>query len=191
MKKYSFGEKIREIRERKKTPLKEAAKGMGISGSLLSQIERNKVSPSIDTLLSIADFLEIDLDYLFREYRQKREIRVIKKGSRSVLKIDKVVYQKLSSSVYPGESYDFESILIEIAPGERKGSREFGHIGKEVGFILSGSGEFSYGTQTYGLEEGDSISFSSDIPHTLINTGKYVLKAIWIISPPKVFLSRQ
>lgn len=191
MDKYQFGEKIRRIRERKKISLKQAAAGIQVSDSLLSQIERNKVSPSIDTLLAIADYLEIDLDYLFRDFRQKREIDVVKNKSRSTLKIDNVFYQKLSKSVYPGEAYDFESILIDIAPGQEKGTDEFGHIGKEVGFILKGNAEFSYGSQVYILEEGDSISFSSDIPHKLVNTGDGPLQAIWIISPPRIFSNRE
>ena len=187
MEKYFFGEKIRLIRERKNISLKTAAAGAQISDSMLSQIERNKVSPSIDTLLSIADFLEIDLDYLFKEFKQTREIKVIKNDSRATLKIENVIYQELSNSVYPGELYDFESIRLEIGPGLSKGSEEFGHIGKEVGIILSGKGELHYGNKKYNLSEGDSISFSSDIPHSLINTGDEILSAIWIISPPRIF----
>lgn len=190
MRKYFFGEKIREIRGRKKISLKDAAKGIKVSDSLLSQIERNKVSPSIDTLLAIAEYLEIDLDYLFKEFRQTRDIHVVKKDSRDILKVDNVIYQKLSDSVYPGEAYDFESILLEIKPGQQKGDDDFGHIGKEVGIIISGNGELQYGNHTYLLEEGDSISFSSDIPHKLINTGRNTLQAIWIISPPRIFNKR-
>ena len=58
--KYKFGEKLRIVRERKGMTLKEVARQAGVSESLISQIERNRVSPSIDTLLQIADVLEID-----------------------------------------------------------------------------------------------------------------------------------
>jgi mannose-6-phosphate isomerase-like protein (cupin superfamily) len=36
------------------------------------------------------------------------------------------------------------------------------------------------------LKEGDSINFASSIPHVLRNTGKRPLRAIWIITPPKM-----
>ena len=49
--KYTFGEKLRTVRERKGLTLKEVAGQAGVSESLVSQIERNKVSPSVDTLL--------------------------------------------------------------------------------------------------------------------------------------------
>jgi mannose-6-phosphate isomerase-like protein (cupin superfamily) len=44
-----------------------------------------------------------------------------------------------------------------------------------------------YGTETYSLESGDSISFSSDIPHVLRNSGTGKLKAYWVVTPPKGF----
>ena len=80
--KYKFGEKLRTVRERKKLTLKDVAFEAGVSESLISQIERNKVSPSIDTLLLIADVLDIDYDYLFSDYRQKRKVAIVRKKDR-------------------------------------------------------------------------------------------------------------
>ena len=74
---FRFGEKLRTVRERKGYTLKVVAQAAGVSESLVSQIERNRVSPAIDTLLSLADALEIDLEYLFEEYRRERPVRVI------------------------------------------------------------------------------------------------------------------
>ena len=62
---YQFGEKLRAAREKKHLTLKTVALQAGVSESLVSQIERNKVSPAIDTLLSLASVLEINLEYLF------------------------------------------------------------------------------------------------------------------------------
>ena len=78
-------------------------------------------------------------------------------------------------------------MLIEIESGGQKGDIEYGHPGNEIGIILSGKGELLYGTETYILNKGDSLSFSSDIPHILRNSGDDVMKAIWIITPPRVF----
>ena len=59
---FRFGEKLRKVRERKGLTLKVVAQQAGVSESLVSQIERNKVSPAIDTLLSLADVLDISLN---------------------------------------------------------------------------------------------------------------------------------
>jgi putative glutamine amidotransferase len=56
---YNFGEKIRSVRERRSLTLREVAEIAGVSESLVSQIERNRVSPAIDTLLALADALGI------------------------------------------------------------------------------------------------------------------------------------
>jgi transcriptional regulator with XRE-family HTH domain len=60
---FKFGEKIRAVRERRSLTLREVAEQAGVSESLVSQIERNRVSPALDTLLSIADVLDLDLEY--------------------------------------------------------------------------------------------------------------------------------
>ena len=62
-----FGEKIREVRERKGLTLKAVASQAGVSESLVSQIERGRVYPAIDTLLCLARVLDIRLQYLFEE----------------------------------------------------------------------------------------------------------------------------
>ncbi|MDR0598270.1 MAG: helix-turn-helix domain-containing protein, partial [Treponema sp.] len=76
---YNFGEKIREVRERRSLTLREVAEKAGVSESLVSQIERNRVSPAIDTLLALADALDLDLEYLFSDYRRERSVRIMRR----------------------------------------------------------------------------------------------------------------
>ena len=79
---YQFGEKLRAVRERKHLTLKAVAAHAKVSESLVSQIERNKVSPAIDTLLDIADALDISLEFLFEEYSRRRPVSVIHREDR-------------------------------------------------------------------------------------------------------------
>ena len=79
---YHFGEKLRQVREHKGYTLKVVAQKAGVSESLVSQIERNHVSPAIDTLLALADVLDINLEFLFDEYRKKRPVQVIRATER-------------------------------------------------------------------------------------------------------------
>ena len=74
---YHFGEKLRQVREKKGYTLKVVAQKAGVSESLVSQIERNHVSPAIDTLLALADVLDINLEFLFEEYRKVRPVTII------------------------------------------------------------------------------------------------------------------
>jgi len=186
-KEYSFGEKIRIIRERKQITLRQVAEAALISESMVSQIERNKVSPSIDTLLSIADFLDIDIEYLFSDYKKSGKVIITRKNRGNILKSDASTYSQLCSIPRTETSAPVEAVWLEIESGKEKGNIEYGHRGSEIGIIIEGEGSLTYGTEEYSLAEGDSISFSSDIPHILKNTGNKTLKAIWVLSPPRIF----
>ena len=183
--KYKFGEKLRTVRERKKLTLKDVALQAGVSESLISQIERNKVSPSIDTLLLIADVLDIDYEYLFNDYRQKRKVAIIRKNDRASITSNKMIIQQLS---VPGEGtaeYAMDAFSLQISVGGEKGDREYGHTGWEFGVILKGQAELIYGNESYALGEGDSISFPSDSPHLFKNSGDTILEAIWVVTPAR------
>ncbi|GAB6094911.1 cupin domain-containing protein [Desulfatiferula olefinivorans] len=189
--KYMFGGKLREVRERKNITLKEVARRAGVSESLVSQIERNKVSPSIDTLLTIADVLDIDHEYLFTEYKRIKQVSIVRRGQGSTLALGRVTLRQLSRVGELSDDHAVEAFMLEIGVGSEKGDLEYGHTGKEFGIILEGSCDLVYGTSTYRLDEGDSVSFSSDIPHTLKNTGDQVLKALWVITPPRLLFARK
>jgi len=187
--KYRFGEKLRLVREKRGMTLKSVALKAQVSESLVSQIERNRVSPSIDTLFTIADVLEIDLDYLFRDFKQNKKVDLVREEERESIVTPQVTYRQLSVIEDHFEEYSIEAFLMEINPQGEKGSTDYGHVGREFGYIMEGKGELLYGTETYPLKKGDSIAFSSDIPHIFRNTGKGVLKAIWVITPPRMIFS--
>lgn len=185
---FPFGDKIRAVRERKQLTLKVVAQRAGVSESLISQIERNKVSPSIDTLLTLADVLDIDLEYLFQNYKKNKQVGLVRAAERDSRIMGKVRYQQLTTLLDDMGEDAIEALLLEIPVGEEKGDLEYGHTGKELGFILEGEGELVYGTERYALGTGDSISFSSDIPHILKNTGNTVMRAVWVTTPPRMFV---
>ncbi len=185
---YRFGEKLRSVRERKGLTLKTVAKEAGVSESLVSQIERNKVSPAIDTLLNLADVLDINLEFLFEEYRKNRPVKIIRKDDRRKIKDDEVVYEEIARAQEKDEKNGLESYIISIPPGGTTHRGSYGHLGYEFGFILLGQAEFHYESLTYSLSEGDSISFSAASPHILLNSGSTELQALWVVSPPQRFI---
>ncbi|HOV63407.1 MAG TPA: XRE family transcriptional regulator [Spirochaetia bacterium] len=187
---YHIGETIREIRERKGETLKSVAQAVGVSESLLSQIERNRVSPSLDTLISIADVLEIDPDYLFKDFKRSKEITLVHRGKGKRLVLQKAVYEACAPHILHAGADSVEVVFIDLPPGGEKGNSEFGHQGTETGIILSGEGSLTYGATTYSLTKGDSVSFPSDMPHILKNTGTDNLEGLWLISPPRIFIAK-
>ncbi|HZK19157.1 MAG TPA: XRE family transcriptional regulator [Treponemataceae bacterium] len=185
---YRFGEKIRKVREQKGQTLKVVAQSAGVSESLVSQIERNRVSPAIDTLLALADVLDINLEYLFEEYRRNRPVQIVRSTERRTIKEEEIVYEELANPSKNKEIHAVESYIVIVPPGEQTHRGSYGHLGREIGFILEGGAQFTYEANEYFLEKGDSISFSACSPHVLINPYKTSLRALWVVTPPQRFI---
>ncbi len=59
------GSRVREERLRQKIGVRELARRVGVSASLISQVELGKASPSVGTLYAIVNELGVSLDQLF------------------------------------------------------------------------------------------------------------------------------
>ena len=124
--KYKFGNKLRTMREKKKITSKEVADRAGVSESLISQIERNKVSPAIDTLLQIVEILGIDLEYLFQDFKKNRNVTLVHQSQRNRIVQGGVTYEQLVQTSPQVESeHGIEAYLMTIAIGESSGSCEY------------------------------------------------------------------
>ena len=185
---FRFGEKIRTVRERKGYTLKVVAQRAGVSESLVSQIERNKVSPAIDTLLVLADVLDINLEFLFEEYRRERPVQIIHSQERRTVEEEAIIYEELAKPTESDGNHSLESYIVKIPPNCQTLRGSYGHLGRELGFIISGKGQLQYESKTYDLEEGDSVSYSASSPHTLVNVGDEPLTALWVVTPPQRFV---
>ena len=53
------------------------------------------------------------------------------------------------------------------------------HQGREYGLLLSGRLTVHLGFDTYHLEEGDSISFDSSVPHLYVNESDQPARGAW------------
>ena len=187
---YHFGEKLRSVREHKGYTLKVVAQKAGVSESLVSQIERNHVSPAIDTLLALADVLDINLEFLFEEYRKERPVTVIRSDERPSMFEDDIIYEELARPADSAKESSFESYMLKIPAGSHTHRGSYGHIGREFGIIVKGKARLTYGTREYILEEGDSVSYSSAAPHLVENVGDTELTAIWVVSPAQRFIEK-
>ncbi|MEW5952136.1 MAG: helix-turn-helix transcriptional regulator [Bacillota bacterium] len=69
----SIGRKIRKLRQEQDLTLKELAARVGISLSYLSDIERNRSNPSVDTLQSIASALGKPSGYFLDDEKKEAQ----------------------------------------------------------------------------------------------------------------------
>lgn len=175
-----LGGKIRKLREIMGMTATDVAEKAEVTPSLISQIERNIANPSLATLKKIADVLKTPLSFLFSE--ENNVSPVIRRNERRKITLgnnDSVIQELLS----PDSNSQMEFLYITYEEGAS--SEGFvTHHGEECGLVLQGQLELALGTEVYTLEEGDSIYFKSDIPHSFKNTGSEPLKLVWVITPP-------
>jgi transcriptional regulator with XRE-family HTH domain len=61
----AVGQRLRDERQRQRIGLRELARRVGVSASLISQIELGRATPSVGTLYAIVNELDMSLDELF------------------------------------------------------------------------------------------------------------------------------
>src|SRR5436190_21289258 len=67
----NLGQRLREAREEKKIGLRELARTLGVSPSLISQIETGKTEPSINTLFAIVSELGLSVNEIVFDAKQE------------------------------------------------------------------------------------------------------------------------
>lgn len=179
------GTRVRLLRKNQTLTLEELSQRSGVSTGLLSQIERGKGNPSFNALVRIAHGLSTPIAQLLHHDREHSP--VVRRDQRRSLDLHtngNEEIQAIHELLTPGLDQLVEAVWIEAPPGYTTEGQAFTHAGEEFGIVLSGTHEVHVGDVCYVLEAGDSISYSSTIPHWYRNPGPEPVTAIWVITPP-------
>ncbi|MDE2318858.1 MAG: cupin domain-containing protein [Rhodospirillales bacterium] len=176
------GEKLRELRTRRKLGIRELAARSGVSHSAISLIERNRMSPSVETLGAILDALGTTLTGFFSDLQSKLPYKPFYRAEEFVEigNINSISYRML------GIDHPNRQILMlheTYAPGADTGNA-FHHAAQEAGMVLKGSLEITVGTRTSILQKGDGYYFDSSEPHRFRNLGEQTAEILSAVTPP-------
>jgi len=181
--KAKLGALLRAIRSARHLTIKDVAAKAKISSSLLSQIERNRISPSLDTLLQILESYGIPPNKFFKDYETNSRVEIIRRNDRKIYHRKGFKYEKLCGDSQAKGNYSFNAFFLELAPGQLRGDENDGHLGRELGIVVKGSATLVYGEETHEIHKGDSVSFFSEIPHTIRNSSDKIFQAYWVVTP--------
>ncbi len=184
----TLGARIHQLRLDRDLTLEAVASRSGCSLGTLSEIERGLGNPSFTTLVKIAHALSVSVGRLVEidEDAEPPVSPVVRKDRRrrlnphNVVPGDGTTYELLT----PDLNRALEVLHLTVRPGTSTEATPFVHEGEEVGYILKGVQEVHVDGVTHTLEAGDSIAYSSSVPHWYRNPSAEVLEAIWIITPP-------
>lgn len=181
--KTKLGALLRAIRSSRHLTIKEVAAKAGVSSSLLSQIERNRISPSLDTLLQILEVYGVPPNKFFKDYETNSRVEIIRRDDRKIYQRKGFKYEKLCGDSQIKGNHSFNAFFLELSPGQQRGDESNGHLGRELGIVVEGSAQLVYGDETYEIHQGDSVSFFSEIPHVIKNSSDQVFRAYWVVTP--------
>jgi len=194
-----MGERLREARRARSLSLRTLAERLGVSPSLISQIETGRANPSGSTLYAIAAELDVSLDELLFNDRRPPEPAapartemsstsgtmapappVQRAADRHSIRLASGVnWERLTTLSEPG--VEFLHVTYEVGGASSPPDAFQRHPGHEWGYVLSGRLQVRIGFDEYVLEPGDAISINSSIPHRLATLGEEPVHAIWFV----------
>ena len=177
-----IGVHLRELRSRRKLTVRELAARSGVSHATISLVERDKTSPSVDTLAAMLDALGTTLVGFFDDIRQSMPCSPFYSNEDLV----EIGNAKAISYRMLGANHANRKILMlreTYGIGAETGVA-FSHTAQETGFVLRGSVEVTIGTEARVLKEGDGYYFDSQTPHRFRNVGDTVAEVISAVTPP-------
>ena len=180
----SLGASIRTARRDAGLKLREVAAATGLSISYLSQIERDLLTPSVGALRRIAGAVDIPagaLAFAAGSRRGKASVSIVRRQARKRVAFadTNIAYELLTPDVQGRVSV----MTLSVPPGAESGAA-FSHPGEDIVVVQQGALMVEVGGLWHEIEAGDSIRFSSEIPHRWRNGAGEPAEALWISSPP-------
>lgn len=163
----SIGERIKSLRNERNMTLAELSQKTSLSTSYLSQLERDKTTPSLSSLVEIANALDVNVRYFFEEERNAELAFVTRKSLAPFQEIDVSTAQEL-----PLTPVDEPSRLRVWQYNLAKGtilSVEAEEEGEIFCFVLDGEVTLEIGEEKIVLTAGDSAAFAATQSHILMN----------------------
>lgn len=191
-----MGDRLRRARTARGLSLRTVAKRLGVSPSLISQVETGRAKPSVSTLYALANELGISLDELMfvdapmppaagpnggdlLDDPLPRE-PVQRASSRVSIRLDSgVQWERLTTESL--RHVDFLYVTYEVGGASSPADAYQRHKGQEWGYVLSGTLTVNIGFDVFVVGPGDAITFDSSVPHRLSNDGDEPVRAVWFV----------
>jgi transcriptional regulator with XRE-family HTH domain len=199
-----IGTRLKEERERVRISQRELARRLGVSASLISQIETGKVQPSVPTLYALVRELGGTFDeIMFGEPMPAADgqvtdvaldaprpaprssilnhppVPLIQRGHdrKTIQFTSGVRWERLTAESVPG----FEFLFVSYEPGAESGppGNFQRHTGREWCYIVAGTLTIDVGFESFELGQGDAITYDSATPHRLENRGETTVESVW------------
>lgn len=186
-----IGDRLRDERVKAGISQRELARRLGLSPSMISQLESGVSKPSVGTLYAIVTELNLSLDRVIRGEDYEESAHSSPTDDQSVSPLvhpDDRQSLDLASGVrweeltaVSEDGVDFLHATYEVGGASTPDESLMRHHGREYGYVMTGVLGIQIGFEEYVLHPGDSIAFDSTRPHRLFNMGDEPVHAIWFV----------
>jgi transcriptional regulator with XRE-family HTH domain len=189
-----LGSRIRRIRTAEANMTIEAlASAAGVSVSLISQIERGRAEPSLNSLRRIGAALGVPIARFFVGDDGASEGESDRLGRRLVVRRDERKHLRIPESditwqlLVPDLNRKLEVLWGDVEPGAvtpPPGREPSQHVGEEVLVILEGKLTVWIDGEEFEIGPGDSMALDPSLPHRIENRGKKTVRMVIALTPP-------
>ena len=170
---------LRALREKAGLSLSELARRSDIAKGTLSQLESGSGNPTLETVFSLSNALEVPVSSLLAEHGDPDAVLVrsadVEEFSGDA--VDLRMLRRLDLSDATFELYD-----QRIRPGDKQYSD--GHPGREHHIVTRGVLRLGPVDGPYELNPGDYVCFSADRPHSYEALGEETVTSVLLLEYP-------
>jgi len=193
MKAHTLGERVAGLRSTYSMDMEALAERSGVSVDLIARIEGDGLLPDLAPLIKIARGLGVRLGTLLDDHEEKGPAITRADGAVPSPRFIGGAAPDLDSAKSGHHGLNFKSLaaaksgrhmepfIIDVEPAVREVSS---HEGEEFLYVLSGTLNFEYGSETLALKPGDSVYYDSIVPHRLFCADGSTARVLAVIYTP-------
>jgi transcriptional regulator with XRE-family HTH domain len=173
------GSRLRAARQAAGLTLAAVAERAGLTKGFLSRLERDEVSPSVATLVTVCGILGITVGRLF----ESPKTSLVRAGEAPPINFGGHGMREVLLTA--GDQRNLQVIRSRVEPGG-SGGEELYSLACEVEFVhvLSGSMRLLLPGEVVDLHAGDAFTMPGTTPHSWLNPSPdTTCEVLWVLTP--------
>lgn len=177
--KPQLGARLRAARKAKGLTLAQVASAAGLTKGFLSRLERDEVSPSVASLVSVATVFGLSMGELF----DPPVTQLVRADTAPLIAFGG---QRVAETLLtPGSQRELQVIHSRLGPGGTGGAGLYAlRSTVEFVYVIVGSLDVVFADETVQLQVGDALTFPGRTAHTWANGSQRApAEVLWVLTP--------
>ena len=172
------GEKIKHMRETQGLSLAELAQKTGFDVTMLEEIELEKITPPLGTMIRLSRALNTVMSSLFSDQEERSNYSVLRVNDQKTapLPSGRASYHSYIPLAADLKDRHMDAFIVKLNPEKAKDVVPSVHAGEELIYVIDGEVKIVVEDNVEILSLGDALYLKSTTPHVVItNTDKPAL----------------